>query len=819
MKQSNRKKMIYLNTIITLITQIISVLLGFGIRKIFINTLGVIYLGYNSVFINILQMLNLADLGIGVAITSFLYKPLADDDEEKITALMHIYKKVYQILGVIVFIFGIIISIFIPIIIPDAGSNYTYLRILFFINLIGTVSSYYLAYKRTLLIADQKSYYATFVDIIIYLATSLLQIITLYKLPNYILYLIIGIGKNIISNLILSIKCNKQYKFLSKKVNKDIINEYRNPIKQYVKDVFIARLGSYIFYSTDNIIISMFKGSLLTGYLSNYTLITTQVTNVIGQILASVQATFGNYINSEESLSKQKEMTNNYLLVNYLIGNFCMICIMFLIQPFINLFFGSNYMLSSSTAVWLSLNLMLTILIQLPSQLFMIYKLYKYDKIIVSISATLNIVISITLVKLIGINGVLIGTFITSLIYLYSRLAIVAKKIYCTSFATYLKKFLYYFIISLTTVIITYICSRPLAGNSIITFALRMLIVTIIAIIVPSIFLLNSKEFGYLIEKFVPLNIKKSFCNITKTKIFSILGIIGIIFVIIINILLSKYIYNINNNYKEREQIFLNRIKNMQSELKSEGYRNSRYINISFDDTINLFKDITQHSETYNSIFDNNTLKYVKELHELYGANFTFYCMYEDDDGFNLKEVTDKYSKEFKENSEWLKFGFHSLRGNKNYANTNANEAKNDYNLVINQLIRITGSKDCVERVVRLHNYAGNFSSIKAMNKTDNGIIGLLSADDNRNSYYLNKDKCTQLKVKGKINDSDIVFLATDIRLENVKDIKSKLNNKDNELIVFTHEWLLNNKINREKLEEVCKFAINNGYSFDFPRT
>ncbi|WP_338587263.1 lipopolysaccharide biosynthesis protein [Clostridium baratii] len=819
MQKNSRKKMVYLNTIITLITQILSVLLGFGIRKIFIDKLGVVYLGYNSVFVNILQMLNLADLGIGIAITSFLYKPLADNDEKRITALMHIYKKVYQILGIIVFIFGVVISIFIPIIIPDAGSNYTYLRILFFINLIGTVSSYYLAYKRTLLIADQKSYYATFVDMIIYLGTSLLQIIILYKVPNYILYLVIGIAKNIISNLILSIKCSKKYKYLSNKADKEIINEYRSPIKQYVKDVFIARLGSYIFYSTDNIVISMFKGSLLTGYLSNYTLITTQVTNVIGQILASVQATFGNYINSEESLSKQEEMTNNYLLVNYFIGNFCMICIMFLIQPFINLFFGSSYTLPLSTAIWLSLNLMLTILIQLPSQLFMIYKLYKYDKIIVSISATLNVIVSITLVQLIGINGVLIGTFITSLIYLYSRLAIVTRKIYHTSFIKYLRKFFYYFCISLITVVFTYICTKSIPGNSIVTFAFRMVIVAIIPIIVPTIFLLNSKEFKYLIEKFVPLKIRKRVYNVTKLRILSLFGLIVIICTIIINIFLSNYVNSINNNYKEREQIFRSRIENMQSKLKSEGYNNSKYINISFDDTINIFKDITQHSETYDSIFDNSTLEYVRDLHNLYGANFTFYCMYEDSDGFNLKEVTDKYSKEFEENSKWLKFGFHSLTWGKNYANTDADEARNDYNLVVNQLVRITGSKECIERVVRLHNYAGNFSSIKAMNETNNGIVGLLSADDDRKSYYLNNNECNKLKVKGKISYEGMSFLSTDIRLENTEDIKSKLNAKDNELIVFTHEWLLNDKLNKEKLEEVCKFAINNGYSFNFPVT
>lgn len=518
MESNSRKKLVYLNTVMTLLTQIVSVLLGFGIRKIFINTLGVTYLGYNSVFSNILQMLNLADLGIGVAITSFLYKPIADKDNEKITALMYMYKKVYHVLGLVVLGLGIAISIFIPVIITDVNTNYSYLRILFFINLVGTVSTYYLAYKRTLLIAAQKSYFTTLVDMVVYLVTSILQVVLLYKYPSYTLYLSISIAKNIISNVIISIKCTKEYKYINDPVNKQIVEEYKKPIIKYVKDVFVSRLGSYVFYSTDNIIISMFKGAILTGYLSNYTLVTTQVSNVIGQVLVSIQAIFGNYINTEKSLKNQEIMAKNYLCANYLIGNFCMVCTMFLIQPFIGLFFGEEYILKFSTAMWLSINLMLTILMQLPSQLFMIYKLYRYDKVIVTVSAILNIIISVTLVNIMGIDGVLIGTFVTSLIYLYSRLAIVSKKIYKTNFLEYFVKILGYFSISIISVVFTRICIGWIEANSVITFVVRMIIVVISAIIIPALLLSFTREFRYLIGKFIPVKIRNIFFKIDDSK-------------------------------------------------------------------------------------------------------------------------------------------------------------------------------------------------------------------------------------------------------------------------------------------------------------
>lgn len=510
----NRTKLVYLNIFITLGTQVLQILLGFAVRKIFIITLGVTYLGYNSVFDNILQMLNLADMGIGVAITSFLYKPLAENDNEKINSLMYIYKKIYRLLSIAVLGLGIIISFFLPAIIRDATCSFTYLRILFYINLAGTVSTYYLAYKRTLLIADQKTYIASFVDTSVYLLASIIQIILLFLWPNYIVYLIITVAKNIGSNIVLSVKCSKEYKCLDDPVNKSVVRDYKKSIIRYVKDIFLSRLGACVYYSTDNIIISVFKGSLLTGYLSNYIMVTTQINNLITRMLSSLQATFGNYIHTEESIEKQEAMTKNYLCIVYFIGNFCMVCILSLIQPFIHLFFGAQYVLSFSTATWIAINLMMTIMIQLPSQLFIIYKLYYYDKVIVAVSAALNLVFSVLLVQPLGIDGVLIGTFVTSQIYLFSRFAIVCRKIYKTQYSDYVLMILRYYTISAVTIGVVWVSTNWITDCTIRSFLFRLVIVGVEALVIPAAILLGTKEFQFALRKFVPKKIKNIFIGI-----------------------------------------------------------------------------------------------------------------------------------------------------------------------------------------------------------------------------------------------------------------------------------------------------------------
>ncbi len=505
----SRTKKAKLNSIVTLIANIMQVIIGFIVRKLFIKYLGVTYLGYNSVFSNILQMLNLADMGIGVAITSYLFKPLAENNKKHVASLMVIYKKLYSIMGKIVLIIGIIVSVFLKQLIPDATCSITYLRILFYINLIGTVSTYFIAYKRTLLIADQKSYITNILDAIMYFCFSMIQIVALIVYPSYIVYLILSIMKNIISNIILSIKTGKLYGKFKNDADIMVIKEYKPQIYKYVKEVFVSRIGAVVYYSTDNVILSVIKGSILTGYLSNYTLITTQLNTVVVQVLNSLQSTFGNYIAMTNDKDKQKIMTDNYFCVNFCIGNFCMICFALLVQPFIKLFFGDSMLLDFSTAIWLGINLLLTFLIQLPSQVFVIYKLFRYDRPIIIVSATLNIIISIILVNILGINGVLIGTFLTSLIYLFSRFYIIAKYVYNIKYFNYVKKILYYGVISILTFLISYFATMNLNATGIIWFIIRAVIIGLIAIFSTAFCLSFSKEFIFLKNKLLPAKFRK----------------------------------------------------------------------------------------------------------------------------------------------------------------------------------------------------------------------------------------------------------------------------------------------------------------------
>lgn len=801
---NNRITTVYKNSIITLAVQLVQILIGFIVRKVFIETLGVEYLGYNSVFSNILQMLNFADLGIGVAITSFLYKPLAENNVQRVATLMTLYKKIYQVVGTIVLVAGIIASFFVGWLIPDATViSLGYLKLLFIINLSGTVATYFLAYKRTLLIADQKSYVINITDGVLFVIFSLVQIFTLRRFHSYIVYLVLNIIKTVISNIILSIRCNKRYGKFENLSSKVYINEYKPKIIQYVKDLFVSRIGAVVFYGTDNVIISVVRGSLLAGFLSNYTMITGYLTTIINQLLASLQATFGNYLNSNKSLQDQRRMTDNYFCANYLIGNFCMICFVFIVQPFVNLYFGQKLLLPFSTAIWLGINLMLSILIQLPSQVFTIYRLFRYDRPIIIVSVILNIVISIILVKYIGIDGALIGTFVTSLIYLFSRFYIIAKKVYDVPFKHYLLKLLHYFFISSINFGIVFFFSKYRYINSWSALFLYGFMVAVSTISISLFILSIIKDIDFFVERMIPIKIRIIF----KPVLLGAITLFIIIFCLLYGASPKSIIANNKSGIRQDTYVI------------EESGLSSKVFHLSIDDTIECFKNISENK--YDSIFDDELFSWLKGLHERYGVVVSLYCYYENDN-YGLFNVSDSYRQDFEQNSNWLRFGFHTRNANTTYENQDIIE---DYKKCIYELERITG-KQSIDNVVRLQSYRGSKKNIEAISEIQiQPVKGLLTADDDRQSYYLDKETNDYIYCHDYYFDENLglTFISTDIRVEQVADVSNKLeefetyawNNQLGILEVFTHEWALNLE-NKEKVEKFCNWAVENGYESKF---
>lgn len=275
--------------------------------------------------------------------------------------------------------------------------------------------------------------------------------------------------------------------------------------------------------------------------------------------------------------------------------------------------------------------------------------------------------------------------------------------------------------------------------------------------------------------------------------------------------------------YKLDKDNFL--VAENKSYIRTDSYvvDNNEYkeklFHLSFDDTVLIFKDI--ENKKPQSIFNVPTIAWFKELHDKYGITISCYVYYEDGD-FNLSQVTDKYRVEFVSNSDWLRFGFHTINSKTDYSQ---GVIVDDYKMTINELKRIVGTES-IDNFIRLQMFQGSYEEIKKLTELDEEpIVGLLSADDNRQSYYLSDEKNKFLYSHDSLYEDDLNlwFVSTDLRTEYVGSVKSKIkefdtsawNNQKDYLVIFTHEWALSVE-NKNKVEKFCEYASEKGYKSIF---
>lgn len=401
------------NIITALIGQILGIILSFIGRMVFINVLGTEYLGVNGLFTNVLSILSLAEMGVGSAIIYSLYKPLAINDTREIKALMHFYELAYRWIGITIFIVGIGVVPFLDYIIKDQPDipHLTFIYLLFLIN---TVASYFFAYKRSLIIADQKNYITTIYRYGFYIILNVIQITILVTMKNFILFLIAQIVITILENLMVALKANSIYPFLreGEKVQLDRIS--RQEISKNVRAMMCHRIGGVIVNGTDNILISSFVGVIWVGLYSNYYLIINALNIIIGQIFSAVTASIGN-LNAVESKEKSYYMYKRILFINFWIAGFCGISLWILFNPFIVLWIGEEYLFEKSLVIIIIVNFYITMV----RKTTLVYRdamgLFCHDRYKPLIEAVINIMVSVLLAPRLGIAGVFIGTFISTI--------------------------------------------------------------------------------------------------------------------------------------------------------------------------------------------------------------------------------------------------------------------------------------------------------------------------------------------------------------------------------------------------------------------
>ena len=458
-RTKNASKNIFFNVIY----QIVNILLNFILRQVFINTLGVEFLGINSLFTDVLGMLSVIDLGFNTAMVYSFYKPLADGDQRKISALVTFYRGVYRKIAICIAISGIALTPFIHLIV-NTDNNIPFLHIYFLFSLVNVVVSYLFIYKTTILTADQKNYIVMKTNIYVTILKFILQIFLLLIFKNYILYLLVGIIANILSNFIASKKATQLYPYINNKEN--INNSTKKNILDNIKSVFIYKVSSIFLTATDNIIISFLVGTAAVGYYSNYLMINNKIVGIISLLFTSLTAGIGNLIVTERE-EKRFKVFSIEQTVSFIICGVVIPCFYSLVEDLLKVWLGTEYALGSEMALVVSLNMYLACVLQPLWSYREATGLYSRTKWIMLIAAVLNIILSILFGKIWGTVGIVFASAISRVAtYVWYEPKLLFKLYFKQSFFPYLKRVLFnFFIIIFLSICLKFVSSYFIVTN------------------------------------------------------------------------------------------------------------------------------------------------------------------------------------------------------------------------------------------------------------------------------------------------------------------------------------------------------------------
>lgn len=487
------------NVVFGVIQKLYQIIIPFAMRTALLYFMGIEYLGLNSLFVSILQVLNLAELGVGSAMVYCMYKPIIEDDEKTIDALMQLYKTYYRIIGLIVLCVGMVLIPFIPKLVKKDIPNSINIYVLYILNLATTVFSYWLfAYKNSLLQAHQRTDVVSKVTMAVKTVQYILQICVLIFLHNYYAYIILELLSQIMTNICTAIVANKM--FPNYKAKGKLPREQVNEINKRIKDLFTSKLGSVIVNSADTIVISAFLGLSVLAIYQNYFFILSSIIGFVTILFSSCTAGVGNSLIVETKEKNFGDFRKFTLLISWISG-FCVCCLLCVYQPFISIWVGDKFKMEYSVVVCLCIYYYIYEI----NQLLNFYKdaagMWHEDRFRPLVTALSNLAMNLIMVNYWGIYGVVLSTVLSTLFIgmpwlVHNLFTVIFDKI---QLKTFLAKMLQYILVTIVAACICIFISNYIQGNKYLIIVLRLFVCCIVPNVFFMLFFHNNNEYKELL--------------------------------------------------------------------------------------------------------------------------------------------------------------------------------------------------------------------------------------------------------------------------------------------------------------------------------
>ena len=474
--------------------------MAFVARTVFIRILGAEYTGVSSLYSNLLNLLNLAEFGFGSVLTYELYKPLKEDDEETITALVALFKRVYLIVIAVVLGFGLLLIPFLGVIVKS-DLNSGDLLIYYLLYLLNSVIGYFVAYRTVVIEADQKRYIENLIDIGSKFVMYLCQTVYIVFTKDFLGYLILQTIFTVLRNVTMYGVSLKMYPYLRKLPRKQSISEdSRKRIYSNSRSMFITKLSNVVLNQTDSIIISILFGTVMVGYYSNYFMLVTYILSIYAIVFSSIEASVGNLnvdADSEKSFRIYKRLDYMLFCTNLI----CTVVFLCVVQDFIGIWIGEKYRQSFLLVISLLFTFYLQCAMNITSTFRQTMGLFVVTKRVYPAMAALNVVLSVIFGRQIGIAGVALATGVSRLLtsfwyegkYVYLKMG--------HRLGEYIRRQAGFFLVLFITGMISYyICSR-LSMTGISAVLIKGLVSLFIAIAALAVTGFRTEEWEWMVQR------------------------------------------------------------------------------------------------------------------------------------------------------------------------------------------------------------------------------------------------------------------------------------------------------------------------------
>ncbi|MDD4796306.1 MAG: hypothetical protein PHO66_00870 [Eubacteriales bacterium] len=486
-----------LNVGTNLLFHVLKVLVGFVARRVFLDTLGVQYLGVNQVFTQIINVFSLTELGIGTAILFSLYAPLADNDTQKVAALLGLYRTLYRRIAAVVAALGLAMLPFLPLFLDD-DVNMLQARLVFLLFVANAVISYLYVYKANVINADQRGYVVGFIRGTATVLLNLAQIAVLLITRSFFLYALVNTLSIVIQNVLLSRRADTLYPYIRQKDVPALPAGERKALFARTRAVFLHDIGGICVNSTDNIILNVVKGNVVGGLYSNYAYVTAVLRDILRQIFAGVTASVGNLIAAGDR-QRVLDTYRNLMFLDFWIYGFASAGLLTLLTPLVALWMGEDMVMSAAIVTVLVINFYLGGMRECSAVVKSAAGMFAPDRYMPLVESAINLVASIVLVNRMGVIGIFIGTAISTLaVPFWVQPLVVHRLVLKAPMGGYWLRYAQYLAAAAAASAMTYLLAAQVTlGSAVAAFAVKLILCLAVPNALFALLFFRTPEFGY----------------------------------------------------------------------------------------------------------------------------------------------------------------------------------------------------------------------------------------------------------------------------------------------------------------------------------